>query len=120
MKNKDDNFDFDEWTNLGNILIRRNAITRRQLERALKFQDSTGEKLGRVIVSLGFCSRDEVEAACAEQTSLRMPKISSDVFGAAEAAFARLETQTERLVERRSRSDSRRFKVIAISPDTGE
>lgn len=48
---------------LGEILIERNVITRRQLERALEVQRQTGSRIGEALVKLGATTLDQIEAA---------------------------------------------------------
>jgi hypothetical protein len=53
---------------IGEILIEKGLITREQLDQALAVQkDQPGEKLGIILVSLGFVSLKDVTGAYAEQ-----------------------------------------------------
>ena len=93
-------FDFDEYTNIGNILLRRKSLTSRQLQRAVDHQG--GQKLGDVVVDLGLCTRAEVDAAMSEQRSARGINGSDAVERARatmRAAISRVGTQTKRLAK---------------------
>jgi hypothetical protein len=48
---------------LGEILIERNVITRRQLERALEVQKQTGCRIGEALVKLGATTIDQIDQA---------------------------------------------------------
>jgi len=52
---------------LGEILIERNLITRRQLERALEVQKQTGARVGEALVKLGATTMEQIEAALRAQ-----------------------------------------------------
>ena len=45
---------------LGEILVEKEAITHDQLTQALAEQKRTGERLGRVLVNLGFITEREL------------------------------------------------------------
>jgi len=48
---------------LGEILIERNVITRRQLERALEVQKATGARIGEALVKMGATTHEHIEHA---------------------------------------------------------
>ena len=48
---------------LGEILIDRKLITTEDLDRALELQKERGEKIGKVLVDLGFVAARDVLAA---------------------------------------------------------
>jgi hypothetical protein len=48
---------------LGEILIERNVITRRQLERALDLQKQSGIRIGEALVKIGATTIDQIEQA---------------------------------------------------------
>src|ERR1700719_1584051 len=52
---------------LGEILIERRLITQEDLDRALELQKDRGDKLGKILVDLGFIAMRDVLAALAEQ-----------------------------------------------------
>ncbi|MBI3974799.1 MAG: type II secretion system ATPase GspE [Armatimonadetes bacterium] len=55
---------------IGKILVEEGIITDNQLARALAHQKESGERLGRVILSLGFASPDSIAAAVARQLGI--------------------------------------------------
>jgi hypothetical protein len=84
---------FEDYTSLGQILIRRGFLTKRQLARALKVQ---GEKLlGDIVVTLGYCTRDEVRVSMAEQRRSRF--IPNGVDSKSEGAFERAALALKRI-----------------------
>lgn len=48
---------------LGEILIERNVVTRRQLERALEVQKQTGTRIGEALVKIGATTLEQIEQA---------------------------------------------------------
>ncbi|MBM3725812.1 MAG: type II secretion system protein GspE [Acidobacteria bacterium] len=52
---------------LGEMLIDRRLITAEDLDRALELQKERGEKIGKVLVDLGFIAQKDVLAALADQ-----------------------------------------------------
>ena len=48
---------------LGDTLLNKGIITADQLEKALAEQKKSGNKLGDILVKLGFCSHEEIENA---------------------------------------------------------
>src|SRR5689334_15997272 len=52
---------------LGEILIERKLITAEDLERALELQKERGDKIGKILVDMGFAAMRDVLAALAEQ-----------------------------------------------------
>ncbi len=52
---------------LGQLLLDRNLITKEDLDRALHAQSSTGERLGRILVSMGIINRLALADVLAEQ-----------------------------------------------------
>ena len=61
---------------LGEILIERNLITEEDLDRALELQKERGDKLGKILVDLGFIAMRDVLAALSEQ--LKIPLVAMD------------------------------------------
>ena len=55
---------------LGEMLIQRQLITAEDLERALEIQRERGEKIGKVLVDLGFIAMRDVLAALSDQLSI--------------------------------------------------
>jgi general secretion pathway protein E len=52
---------------LGEMLIARQQITQEDLDRALELQKERGEKLGKILVDLGFIAHRDVLSALSEQ-----------------------------------------------------
>src|SRR5579883_2503841 len=61
---------------LGEILIERRLITQEDLDRALELQRERGDKLGRILVDLGFVATRDVLSALSEQ--LQVPLLTID------------------------------------------
>lgn len=61
---------------LGELLVSKRLIAESELQQALELQKDRGEKLGRILVDLGFISQRDVLAALSEQ--LRIPLITID------------------------------------------
>ena len=59
---------------LGEMLLERKLITAEDLERALELQKERGDKLGKILVDLGFIAMRDVLATLSEQ--LRMPLVA--------------------------------------------
>ena len=56
---------------LGSLLLKKNLITDEQLAEALKVQMQRGEKIGSVIVNLGYAEKNEVGKVLAEQLGVQ-------------------------------------------------
>ncbi len=64
---------------LGEILIERNVVTRRQLERALEVQKQSGTRIGEALVKTGATTLDQIEQALRFQgRERRFGKIPSE------------------------------------------
>src|ERR1700722_17975327 len=61
---------------LGEILIQKHLITGEDLDRALELQRERGDKLGKILVDLGFIAMRDVLSALAEQ--LQVPLLVID------------------------------------------
>jgi general secretion pathway protein E len=61
---------------LGEILIQRRQITGEDLDRALELQRDRGDKLGKILVDLGFVAARDVLSALSEQ--LQVPLLTID------------------------------------------
>ncbi len=59
---------------VGQILIDNDVITTEQLNKALEKQKISGDRLGRMLVKLGYATEDEINRAISEQINL--PHIS--------------------------------------------
>jgi len=61
---------------LGEILIERKLITAEELERALELQKERNDKIGKILVDMGFIAMRDVLSALAEQ--LKVPLVTID------------------------------------------
>src|ERR1700722_7336689 len=61
---------------LGEILIQKHLITGEDLDRALELQRERGDKLGKILVDLGFVAARDVLLALSEQ--LQIPLLAID------------------------------------------
>ena len=52
----------DEPTKLGQLLLKQKALTKSQLNRALRIQKSSGRLLGELLMELGFVAKDQLKA----------------------------------------------------------
>ena len=57
---------------LGEILIARGKLDAAGVERALRLQQDSGERLGTLLVTLGLCAQRDVCEALAAQLDLPM------------------------------------------------
>jgi len=57
---------------LGEMLIARKLITAEELQQALELQKERGDKIGKILVDLGFVAQREVLSALAEQLSVEL------------------------------------------------
>src|SRR6266849_6272142 len=55
---------------LGEILIERRLLSQEDLDRALELQKERGEKIGRILVDLGFVAARDILSALSDQLSL--------------------------------------------------
>jgi general secretion pathway protein E len=60
---------------LGEILARKGLLNSEDLERALELQRERGDKLGRILVDLGFASQRDIVQALAEQLDIPVAKL---------------------------------------------
>ncbi len=63
---------------IGEILIERGKLDAAGLERALRLQAESGEKLGALLVTLGVCAQRDVAEALAQQ--LGLPLVDSSTY----------------------------------------
>ena len=86
------------YQRLGEMLIERKKIEAEELERALELQRERGDKLGKILVDMGFIAQRDVLAALSEQ--LGIPLVAVD---GAPAAAPELEGLSHRFL-RQSRA----------------
>jgi len=60
---------------IGEVLKKGVPLTDAQLEQALDAQRDAGQPLGEVLVNLGFCSAEDIQAAVAKQTGVPVVEI---------------------------------------------
>ena len=65
---------------LGEILLAKNQISTEDLEKALELQRERGEKIGKILVDLGFIAQRDVLAALSEQLQLPLVAIEGAPF----------------------------------------
>ena len=58
------------WAPLGELLVERGLLSKRQLELALQEHQRTGRRLGEVLVAFGFVSHDALTNTLLEQVGL--------------------------------------------------
>lgn len=58
------------WTPLGSLLTAAGLLTHEQLEHALGVKEESGERLGEIVVALGFATEREIAGTLAEQYEL--------------------------------------------------
>jgi uncharacterized coiled-coil protein SlyX len=58
------------WLPLGELLVERELLSKRQLELALAEQKRTGKRLGEVLVEYGFLSEQALAATLLEQVGI--------------------------------------------------
>ena len=63
---------------LGELLIRKGLLDADELEQALELQRERGDKIGKILVDLGFVNPRDVLAALSEQ--LQIPLLAADDF----------------------------------------
>ena len=74
---------------LGEMLIERRLIAAEDLDKALGMQRESGEKLGKILVDLGFVAMRDVLAALSDQLSV--PLVSVEARKRAEELARRAE-----------------------------
>ncbi|HEY3555535.1 MAG TPA: type II secretion system ATPase GspE [Casimicrobiaceae bacterium] len=61
---------------LGEILVERGRLDQANLDRALRLQSESGERLGSLLVTLGLCAQRDVAEALAAQLALPLVDVS--------------------------------------------
>jgi general secretion pathway protein E len=69
---------------LGELLIARKLIQQDDLDRALELQKERGEKIGKLLVELGFVAQRDILAALSEQLRIPLVPIDGATFTAPE------------------------------------
>jgi hypothetical protein len=91
----------DKRTALGTLLIERGFLDQIRLDEALRIGDETGERLGEVVVRLGWASEDDLAKVLADQWHLRYFERSAISFDG-------------RALRRMSREDATRLEALPI------
>lgn len=91
---------------IGNLLVQKGVITEEQLQQALIKQRSSGLRLGRTLINLGFVQEDEFLQFLSEQLGLPFVDLRRYRFDMA-------------AVHRLSETHARRFRAIALSEQNG-
>jgi type IV pilus assembly protein PilB len=86
-----------KWVPLGRLLVGGRIITEEQLQRALEEKASTGQRLGEIVVSLGFTTERAIAGALAEQYELEY--VDLDVVQHDKRAIALLSEELARRYE---------------------
>jgi len=92
---------------LGEMLIQRGQLNEEELGQALEIQKDRGDKLGKILVDLGFVAHRDILTALAEQLSVSLVKLEGPPPSTPE---------TEKLSPR----FLRQFRVIPIACDDSE
>jgi hypothetical protein len=88
-------------TALGTLLVERELLSQHQLDEALRLGEENGERLGEVIVRLGWVSEDDLAQVLADQWHLRYFERSAISFDG-------------RALRRMSREDAARLEALPI------
>ncbi|MDO9476085.1 MAG: GspE/PulE family protein [Pseudohongiella sp.] len=91
---------------IGDLLVQNGVIAEAQLQQALAKQRSTGQRLGRTLINLGFIQEDKFLGFLSEQLNLPFVDLRRYKFDNA-------------VVQRMSETHARRFRAIALSEKSG-
>src|SRR5690554_4897784 len=91
---------------IGDLLVQKGVITEEQLQQALIKQRSSGLRLGRTLINLGFIQEDDFLLFLSEQLGLPFVDLRRYRFDMA-------------VVQRLSETHARRFRAIALSEQNG-
>ena len=85
------------WIPLGQLLVDGRILTEEQLQRALEAKGSTGQRLGEIVVDLGFTTERAIAGALAEQYELEY--VDLDIVQLDKRAIALLPEELARRYE---------------------
>jgi len=103
---------------LGRVLTKLRKVTREQVHEALHLQKTRKEKVGALLVSLGYINEDDVMAALAGQAGMRMVNLDKvDVEDAAIAAIPPETANTYEILPLKFDQASRSLTIAMKSPD---
>lgn len=91
---------------IGDLLVKSGVITDEQLQQALAKQKSTGLRLGRTLINLGFIQEDRFLEFLSEQLNIPFVDLRRYRFD-------------DSVVQRLSETHARRFRAIALSEKNG-
>jgi MSHA biogenesis protein MshE len=91
---------------IGDLLVSNGVITEDQLQQALAKQKSTGLRLGRTLINLGFIQEDKFLGFLSEQLKVPFVDLRRYKFD-------------NTVVQRLSETHARRFRAIALSEKNG-
>jgi hypothetical protein len=108
--------DYEDFTAIGEILVRRGMLTERQLQRALSEQKKRQKSsLGDLLVELKICDRQEVDSALEEQFMSRLPSSTFSATAEAKemlaAAFAKVEREFGRMEKKHTGQEILALKI---------
>ena len=92
---------------IGDLLFQNNVITEQQLMTALREQEDTGRKLGRILIDLGYVEEDNLLNLVSRQLNLPFVKLRHFQFN-------------KDLVKKLPEALARRFRSIVLSEYSGE
>jgi len=92
---------------IGDLLFQNNVITEQQLMTALREQEDTGRKLGRILIDLGYVEEDNLLNLVSRQLNLPFVKLRHFQFN-------------KDLVKKLPEALARRFRSIVLSEHSGE
>ncbi|MHB1421172.1 MAG: type II secretion system ATPase GspE [Bacillota bacterium] len=65
---------------LGDLLVEQNLITKDQLEEALRVQKKSGDRLGRVMIGLGYVTEQDILNLLEKQLGITQVKLNNQLF----------------------------------------
>lgn len=92
---------------IGDLLVQNKVITEDQLQQALQKQRSTGQRLGRTLISMGFMEEERFLEFLSEQLQIPFVDLRRYKFDSS-------------VVQRLSETYARRYRAIALSEKKGE
>lgn len=92
---------------IGDLLVQNGVITENQLQQALSKQKSTGLRLGRTLINLGFVQEDNFLGFLSEQLNIPFVDLRRFKFDTA-------------VVQRLNETHARRFRAIVLTEKKGE
>ncbi len=79
---------------LGELLVERELLDPADLDKALELQKERGDRIGRILIDLGFCAPRDVLSTLAEQ--LRLTLVAADDFPQTLPELERIQPRTMR------------------------